>query len=120
MDYKYKLDYQNIAKRIKEARKLANLTQSELAEKIGISTNAVAKLENNLMNASIQTLVNIVNVLDIDMNYLFSDIQMKEQKSEKTNLDMTLDCMIHELSSKDKDFIIRMIQILKLYNAADT
>ena len=41
MDYKYKLDYHLIAKRIKDARKLSGLTQEQLAEKIGISTNAV-------------------------------------------------------------------------------
>ena len=51
MDYQYKVDYPLIAKRIKEARKLAGLTQEQLAEKIEISTNAVAKLENNLMTA---------------------------------------------------------------------
>ena len=71
MDYKYKLDYHLISKRIKDARKLSGLTQEQLAEKIGISTNAVAKLENNLMTASLQTLVNIANVLNIDMNTLF-------------------------------------------------
>ena len=32
MDYKYKLDYTLIAKRIKEARKVAGLTQEQLAE----------------------------------------------------------------------------------------
>ena len=43
MEYLYKLDYPNIAKRIKKLRKSADLTQAELAEKINISTNAVAK-----------------------------------------------------------------------------
>ena len=52
MEYLYKLDYPNIAKRIKKLRKSADLTQAELAEKINISTNAVAKLENNLMAPS--------------------------------------------------------------------
>ena len=33
MDYRYKVDYPLIAKRIKTARKLAGLTQEQLAEK---------------------------------------------------------------------------------------
>lgn len=37
MDYRYKVDYPLIAKRIKTARKLAGLTQEQLAEKIDIS-----------------------------------------------------------------------------------
>ena len=117
MEYRYKLDYQNIAKRIKEARKLANLTQAELAEKIDISTNAVAKLENNLMTASLQTLLNIANVLNIDINYLLID---EEQAGDgETSLDAFLDSLIHSLSQKDKEFIIHIVNGLKLYNTPD-
>ena len=42
MEYRYKLDYRVIGKRVKEARKAAQITQAELAEKIIMSTNAVA------------------------------------------------------------------------------
>ena len=117
MEYRYKLDHQNIAKRIKAARKLANLTQAELAEKIDISTNAVAKLENNLMTASLQTLLNIANVLNIDINYLFLD---EEQANDgEVNIDAFLDSLIHSLSQKDKEFIIHIVNGLKLYNTPD-
>lgn len=121
MDYRYKLDYNNIAKKVKEARHLANLTQAELAEKIGISTNAVAKLENNLMSASIQTLVNIANVLNIDMNCLFLNDAPSagNGKEQDTSLDLFLDSLIGNLSPKDKDFIVNVINILKIYNASD-
>ena len=64
------MDYPAIARRVKEARRRAGLTQEQLAEQIDISANAVAKLENNLMNASLQTLVNIANALQLDMNDL--------------------------------------------------
>ena len=39
MDYRYKVDYPLIARRIKAARKYAGLTQEQLAEQIDISTN---------------------------------------------------------------------------------
>ena len=115
MERKYKLDYQMIAKRIKKARKAAQLTQAELAEKINISTNAVAKLETNLMNVSLQTLINIANVLDIDMNYLLSeniDINSRDE-----NTDIFLESLIANLSMRDKAFIIHTINGLKAYNA---
>ena len=115
MERKYKLDYQMIAKRIKTARKAAQLTQAELAEKINISTNAVAKLETNLMNVSLQTLINIANVLDIDMNYLLSeniDINSRDE-----NTDIFLESLIANLSMRDKAFIIHTINGLKAYNA---
>ena len=69
MEYRYKLDYSFIARRVKEARDAANLTQAELAERIDISTNAVAQLETDRMHPKLQTLLNIANVLQLDVNY---------------------------------------------------
>lgn len=115
MDYKYKLDYHLISKRIKDARKLSGLTQEQLAEKIGISTNAVAKLENNLMTASLQTLVNIANILNIDMNTLF----LQSTDDTQSNLDEYLTNHIHGLSIKDKEFLVHIINGLQIYKLSE-
>ncbi len=112
MERKYKLDHKAIAQRIKVARRAARLTQAELAEQINISTNAVAKLEANLMNVSLQTLINIANALDIDMNYLLSDSETTDE-----NTDMFLESLLAGLSMRDKAFLIHTINGLKAYNA---
>jgi transcriptional regulator with XRE-family HTH domain len=117
MEHLYRLDYKNIAKKIKAARKSANLTQAELAEKIDISTNAVAKLENNLMTPSLQTLINIANILDLDINYLLKDDQTISK--EETYIDMLLNTLISNLASKDKEFMIHIINGLKLYYSSN-
>ena len=116
MDYNYKVDYPLIAKRVKEARKFAGLTQEQLAEKIDISANAVAKLENNLMTASLQTLVNLSNVLGIDINYLLCEEYTAPQE---TSRDAFLDSLIHGLSQREKEFVIHVIHGLKLYNLSE-
>ncbi|MBA3746190.1 MAG: helix-turn-helix transcriptional regulator [Solirubrobacterales bacterium] len=41
---------------IREARQVAGLTQSELAERLGISQSAVAKLERDRSNPTVETL----------------------------------------------------------------
>ena len=112
MEYKYKLDYRAIAKRVKTARKAARMTQAELAEKIDISTNAVAKLEANLMKVSLQTLA---NVLDVDVNYLLTDSTSIDGNT--TNTDIFLESLIKNLSMRDKTFIVHVINGLKVYNA---
>lgn len=112
MDYQYKLDYPAIARGIKAARKQAGLTQAELAERIDISTNAVAKLETDLMTPSLQTLVNIANVLHLDFNVLLSG---GEAENTETSQDIFLTGLLRELSPKDKDFLIHIINGLKLY-----
>jgi transcriptional regulator with XRE-family HTH domain len=113
MEYRYKLDYSAISKRIKSARKSTGMTQAELAENINISTNAVAKLENNLMKASLQTLINIANVLNVDVNYLLLDETPETQG--QTSADILLDSLICKLPKKDKEFIIHILNGLKTY-----
>ena len=117
MEYKYILDYKAISTRVKVARKIAGLTQAELAEKIGISTNAVAKLETNLMTTSLQTLIGVSNVLNVDINYFL----VSENSAEKrqTNIDMFLDSLIEKLSQRDKELIIHIVNGLKSYNSSD-
>ena len=106
------MDYPAIARRIKAARRLAGLTQAELAEHIEISTNAVAKLENDLMTPSLQTLVNIANVLHLDFNALLTD---EAAMGADSGQDQFLTGLLRELSAKDKDFLIHVINGLKLY-----
>lgn len=114
MDYKYKVDYPFIAKRVREVRDAAGLTQAEFAEKIGISTNAIAKLETNRMTTSLRSLVNISNAFHLDINYFLYDTS--EQASETDELDLSLTSRLHSLSYKDKVFLLHVIEGLRQYN----
>lgn len=114
MDYKYNLDYPFIAKRVKEAREAAHLTQAEFAEKIGISTNAVAKLETNRMTTSLWTLINISNVFQIDINYFLCS--SSEQLGEADELDLSFNSRLHSLSDKEKVFLLHVLEGLRQYN----
>ena len=113
MDYRYKLDHSAIARQIRSARRQAGLTQAELAEQIDISTNAVAKLENELMTASLQTLINIANVLHLDMNQLF----LSQPDAGTDSQDQFLLSLIRELEPTDKEFLLHVITGLKLYHS---
>lgn len=94
------------------------MTQEQLAEKIDISTNAVEKLENNFMIPSLQTLVNIANVLGMDMYY---PLQRDSTPSKgEAGDDALLRSLIRGLSQRDKDFIIHIINGLKIYNASES
>ncbi len=51
----------NTAKRVKDARRQANLTQTELGEKIGKSKQWVSELERGNIKLSFEMAVNISN-----------------------------------------------------------
>lgn len=64
-------DFIKIGKNIKRHRILANLTQKELADKIGVTHFWVCKLERGKQNnTTINLLISITNELNIDLNEL--------------------------------------------------
>lgn len=60
----------DIGKELKELRKKSGLTQSELANKCGLSKNAIWNYENNKRNPTLNTLNKISEVLNVDLGYL--------------------------------------------------
>lgn len=115
MEYRYKLDYSFIAKRVKQAREAVHLTQAELAERIDISTNAVAQLETDRMHPKLQTLLNIANVLQLDINYFLRN-SAEDDGNEEDEAERLLNGWINELSSSEKAFLLHFIEGLKKYN----
>ena len=62
-----------LGRRIKEARKLAKLTQEKLAEKINISTVYLGEIERGNKMPSIPVLIAIAEALDVSCDYLLRD-----------------------------------------------
>jgi len=68
------MEFYNIAQKIKNLRKEANLTQEELAKKAGISRQTLAKLEKgNIDKISLLTFIKILEQLNYEI-----DIKEKE------------------------------------------
>ncbi|MDD3393235.1 MAG: helix-turn-helix transcriptional regulator [Anaerotignum sp.] len=58
--------------KLRELREDKGLTQEQLAERIGITANAVGQFERGKIFPNYETTANIINVLDVDANLLFS------------------------------------------------
>lgn len=63
-----------IGKKIKLARFNSKLTQEGLAEKTGLSARYISQLERGLAFGSASTIVNICKTLNINADFLFSDL----------------------------------------------
>ena len=64
----------SIGKKIKIARLKAEYTQEQLAEKLSLSTRYISQLERGIAFGSASTIISVCKALDINANFLFSDI----------------------------------------------
>ena len=67
--------YDIIRKNIKKYRMKKNLTQQQLADKIGLTMNYIAKIESSKMQRGFTIIVlgRIADALEIDIKDLFND-----------------------------------------------
>ncbi len=74
-DYHY---YDIVRKNIKKYRKTANLTQQELADKIGVSMHYISQIGSAKPNKYFTLVVigRIADVLEIDIRQLFDDVDI--------------------------------------------
>ena len=93
-----------IGNKIKEARKIANITQDAVAEKIGISPDQFRNIENGRNLGSIEVIINICNILNLTTDELFYEVL-----TNKTEImDKKIYRKFEKLSLKGKVFIEAM------------
>ena len=86
------MDQIKIGKFISKSRKTKKITQEQLAEKLGVSKNAVSKWERGLNLPDASIMLELCNTLGISWNELFAGEHLKEQEvknqSEKNILEI--------------------------------
>jgi len=65
--------------KMRQIRDRRGLTMKKVAEKAGVSESLISQIERNKVSPSIDTLLTISEILEIDFEYLFSDFH-KEKK----------------------------------------
>lgn len=76
----------NLGKKIKILRKLKNLTQKELAKSLFVSYQLVSKWERNISYPTAETLLDIVNVYDLPLDFFINDTDIEPRMSEKEKI----------------------------------
>ncbi len=87
-----------MGKRIKSARRRASMSQEHLAELVNLSTVHISNMESGSGTPSLNTLVNIANVLDVSTDDILCDsILCAKPAFEKEILETTKDCNDYEI-----------------------
>lgn len=98
------MDY-NIAdsgNRIRELRTSRNMTRQQLAERTGLSVNALSKIETGINGAKIDTLISIAELFHVSLDYLVCGRGNEE--------DPVLEGLLKGLSKGEREYICKMIQ----------
>ena len=77
------MNQQKIGKFIQESRKNKNLTQVELAEKLGVSNRTISKWENGNCLPDYSMFNILCDELDISINELLSGEKLNEKNYQK-------------------------------------
>ena len=90
-----------IGRFIAECRKKASLTQMQLAEKLGITDNAISKWERGVAMPDTSIMLELCDILGISVNELLSGEKIDMENSSQKNEQLLLD-MAKELEKKSK------------------
>lgn len=85
--------------RIRELRTAGNMTRQSLADEIGLSVDALRKIERGTNGAKIDTLVGIADVFHVSLDYLVCGCRK----------DMELDGLLAGLKETEVRFIRSMV-----------
>ena len=100
--------YKEIGKRFKQNREIQELTQAELAEKVGTSVTYISSVERGLSFPRGDKLVAILNALNSSADSVFCDVVQASAKQRASVLyDMLLD-----LPSKEQNRILETVEFL--------
>ena len=113
------MDQIKIGKFIATCRKNNNLTQLQLAEKLGITDKAVSKWERGITMPDSSIMLDLCDILGINVNELLSGERIIMENNNQKNEQLLLD-MAKELEQKNKTvwramWVIMTVCIIALF-----
>ncbi len=94
---------------LKELRKEKNITQEELADKMGVSRRTVSRWETGSNMPDMDILIDLSDFYDVDLRDLL-DGERKTERMDKEMKEIVL--KVAEVSNEEKAKIVRNIHIL--------
>lgn len=92
-------------KRIARLRKNAGYTQEQFGELVGLSYRSIADIERGYRGTSIDTLVDISNLLDVSLDYLVLGFDRHGEKGDRHVLEV-----VRGLSEEKKQFAAKILR----------
>lgn len=104
------MDYYEIGQRIRKFRKAYNLSQEQLAEKVGISATHMSHIETGNTKLSLPVFVDIAKVLSVRTDELLYDVPQISKSPVKEELIEIL----NSCSTEDMYILTDVIKAVKV------
>lgn len=104
------LDYYKIGQKIRKARKAADLSQEQLAEKVNISVTHMSHIETGNTKLSLPVLVDIAWALQVRTDTLLFDTERVGGHYREELAEITKDC-----SDAEMKFMTEILQSCRRY-----
>lgn len=99
--------------RIQLYRVRAKLTQKELAEKLGCTSQHISAIERGVKTPTLETFVTLCNVLQVQPNLLLQDVIEGWQEGWEADLDRVLEAVSPHLRRRTKETLINAQQAVE-------
>ena len=100
------INFENIARKLKEVRLSKGLTQEYIADMADVNTSHISNIENNRVKISLTTLVHVCNALDVTVDFILAD----EYNKPSSVLEQEI---LHELQSCSLETQKQILKIIK-------
>lgn len=74
---------QQFGEKLKKARKATGLSQEKVAEILNISQSNISKYENGDLEPSLDTIYKLIDLYDINANFLFNKNELNESREDE-------------------------------------
>ena len=98
------MPYQDLGRRVKQQRILAQMTQEKLAEKAGISLSFLGHIERGTRKASLDTLVKLCNALKVSPRVLLQDSLMDDLLGDNVEISEPQRKLLREISNRIREY----------------
>lgn len=97
--------------RLKELREQKGFSQKEFAQKVNVSPSAISQFESGRNFPKSTVLVNILNILECDANYLFQDYFTLKKNIECTKEEYEIIEHYRRLNDSEKSIVLAVINL---------
>lgn len=104
-----------LSERMKELRKANNLTQSELAERIGVSLGAIKHWEQNKGEPNTATLISMAVLFNVSIDYLVGRSPIRELVINDSDIQRVIE-VVEDLPEAHREALFRYAELLKRGN----